>query len=84
MGEALIADRRVEVEERRTRGAVAMGAECEVEQPLERHPLGRPGRGAVVLEAPLHDESREAGERELVELDLPRRGELRARRLIVK
>src|SRR5919197_3129820 len=82
--ETFIADLGAEVENCRPLRAIAERREREVEQSLERHPFGRPGHGAQVFEIPLHDEVREAGEREVVEVDLPRRGELTTRRLIVK
>jgi hypothetical protein len=79
VSEALGAGDRGEVEDRRTLGPVAEGADRVLEHTLECHLLGRPRGGGDVLEPPLHDEAREASEREVLQVELPRRSERVAR-----
>jgi hypothetical protein len=81
--EALPADLVRQVDDGRPLRAVAEAVQGPFEQPFERHPLGRPGGVRGVLQAPLQDEVGEAGDREVVEVELPRHGELPTAHLVV-
>src|SRR5258708_21808618 len=84
MHEAIVADRRLEVDNGCTLPSIAQRRESVFEEALERHPFRRPGVEGHVLEFPLDDELRKAGARAVVQVELPRRRELRARRLVVE
>ena len=80
MSDALLAEVPGEIEDGGTLHAVAKAEERPLEQPFQRHALAGPRGGGHVLQAPLQHDLREAGLREVVEVDVPRHGELRRSR----
>src|SRR5438552_11271271 len=83
MNQTVVTDHGAEIEDGRTLSTVGQRRQRVLEETLERHALGGPGVRADVLEPPLHDELREAGARDVVQIELPRRRERRAQRLVV-
>src|SRR5438128_6970345 len=82
MRETTRAEFGIEVEDRCPLVRVAERGERVVEEPLEGQTFRCPRGSCDVLEVPLHDELREAGEREVIEVELPGERELASSHLV--